>query len=323
MKKFRKIIALVLILIMIFVPAAIADPADGAVSISASADKSSYAKGGKVLLSVAVADISPALEIAAMDFYIKYDGSVFSASKASNNLVDFSAGDALDRAEDLSVSSPDDGLMKVLYFGADSSSITTLTKNGMLFETTLTVADNAPAGSYTFSLGFAADGQEEGQACDKSGTEVGVAFSDISVEIVDSQFTNPYKFVPNYEDKGYISGFSVGSSVLQVKQSFNASTEVTVKDSEGGDVADSAPIGTGMTISVGGETFTAVVYGDVNGDGNINTDDSATSEAYLSSLISPDGAFRVSFDVNKDNSVTTDDIAMIDGYLASITDISQ
>ena len=77
----------------------------------------------------------------------------------------------------------------------------------------------------------------------------------------------------------YISGFTLGTTgrtlVSQI-QGINAHASVTVRDKNGNILTDSA-IGTGATITItdatGTMTYTVVIYGDVNGDGQIGATD--------------------------------------------------
>lgn len=302
-----------------------------AVSITAATDKASYNAGDTATLTVSVANLTEETPIAAMDFYIEFDSSIFSVEKSSSNVVSVTAGNALSSADDLSVSSPKDGILKVLYFGDDSASIGTLAKSGTLFSLPLTVSQEVAAGSYTVSMGFAPSDSslEEGQACDMSATPIEVVFENATVSVVTASYTNPYSFVPSYEDKGYISGFAVGNTAAAVKQSFEASggATVTVKDAAGAAVSDSSAIATGMTITVSGVgedvVFTAVVYGDVDGNGSIDSMDAAQFNANLAFLSDPEGPYAVAFDLDKSGSVDAMDKALMNAYLAFITDISQ
>ena len=78
----------------------------------------------------------------------------------------------------------------------------------------------------------------------------------------------------NLNRKGnMVTNFSVGQTVSDLKKKTNAG-EVTIKNANGTVVGDSEAVGTGYTMTFkNGETVTIVVYGDLNGDGKINSAD--------------------------------------------------
>ena len=78
----------------------------------------------------------------------------------------------------------------------------------------------------------------------------------------------------NLNRKGnMVTNFSVGETVGALKKKTNDG-EVTIKNANGAVVGDSEAIGTGYTMTFkNGETVTIVVYGDLNGDGKINSAD--------------------------------------------------
>ena len=78
----------------------------------------------------------------------------------------------------------------------------------------------------------------------------------------------------------YLSGFMLGTPVKSLAaqiRAINPSAAVTVADSSGKAVSDSALVSTGQVLTIqdaaGTVTYTCVVYGDVNGDGRIAATD--------------------------------------------------
>ncbi len=70
-----------------------------------------------------------------------------------------------------------------------------------------------------------------------------------------------------------VTNFSVGQTVGDLKKKTNAE-EITIKNANGAVVGDSEKIATGYTMTFkNGETVTIVVYGDLTGDGKINSAD--------------------------------------------------
>ncbi len=74
---------------------------------------------------------------------------------------------------------------------------------------------------------------------------------------------------------GKIYGVPVGSTVSVLKNAYY-NTAVQVTNANGVSVANSDPIGTGYTVKLNGISFTAVVFGDVNGDAQLAASDYIT-----------------------------------------------
>lgn len=95
----------------------------------------------------------------------------------------------------------------------------------------------------------------------------------------------------------YLSGFALGTPVnklvSQIK-SVNKSAAVTVTDGSGRAVADSAPVGTGQVITIqdtsGTMTYTCVVYGDADGDGQIAATDLLAVKMHILNMKALTGA---------------------------------
>ena len=102
----------------------------------------------------------------------------------------------------------------------------------------------------------------------------------------------------NLHRKGnMVTNFSVGQTAGDLKRKANG--EVTIKNANGAVIGDSEKIGTGYTMTFkNGETVTIVVYGDLNGDGNINSADLLKMRLALLNKTNLSGAYLESAHVH-------------------------
>lgn len=95
----------------------------------------------------------------------------------------------------------------------------------------------------------------------------------------------------------YVSGFQLGTTVSKIAanvKAINSNATVTVKDSKGQTVANSAAIATGYVLSItdgaGTKTYTCVINGDVNGDGKIGATDMLWIKKHILKISTLSGA---------------------------------
>lgn len=95
----------------------------------------------------------------------------------------------------------------------------------------------------------------------------------------------------------YVSGFQVGTTVSNLDarvKAINPNATVTVKDSKNNAVANTAKIATGYVLSItdgaGTKTYTCVINGDVNGDGNIGATDMLWIKKHILKISTISGA---------------------------------
>jgi beta-N-acetylglucosaminidase/SH3-like domain-containing protein len=89
--------------------------------------------------------------------------------------------------------------------------------------------------------------------------------------------------------------------------------QITVKNAKG-ETITTGNIGTGYTVTIGDETYTAVKMGDVNGDGKVNTVDALNALKYDVGSINLTTEQIEALDVNKDNKVNTVDALVLLKY---------
>lgn len=127
----------------------------------------------------------------------------------------------------------------------------------------------------------------------------------------------------------YLSGFELGTDISYIKEKIanaNGSATVLLKDSNGAE-KNSGKLSTGdkVSVTVGNETkeYEVVVYGDANGDGEINAIDYVRIRKYIMNTVNLSGANAQAADVNKDGNVDAIDYVKIRKYIMNTTTIEQ
>ena len=87
------------------------------------------------------------------------------------------------------------------------------------------------------------------------------------------------------ETGGYLRGYEIGTTISTIKSKVGSDATIIVKDVAGNVKTDGEKIGTGYTIEIGNsggnKTYTYVMYGDLNGDAEINSADLLKIRKYL------------------------------------------
>ncbi|MCI9039715.1 MAG: SH3 domain-containing protein [Clostridia bacterium] len=86
-------------------------------------------------------------------------------------------------------------------------------------------------------------------------------------------------------------------------------------------IANSAKIGTGYTISVNGKTYTAIVKGDTNGDGEVKATDYMKIKNYIMGTSKLTDVEKIAADVNNDNNIKATDYMKIKNYIMGTSTI--
>ena len=125
----------------------------------------------------------------------------------------------------------------------------------------------------------------------------------------------------------YIKGYEIGTSVASIKERVGNNANVVVKNPSGNELGDGDLIGTGYTIEIsndkGSNTYTYVMYGDVSGDGEINSADLLKIRQYLLGQVNLDGAFKTSAYISGDNEINSADLLKLRQHLLGTSSISQ
>lgn len=172
-----------------------------------------------------------------------------------------------------------------------------ITEEGDLFTITFKVKSNATMGNTQiaikdFIINDAASGER-------------VETADVTKEVsVKSISSNVYKF-----DGNNITGVKANTSVETFKSNIIGSG-IQVLNQSGTEVT-TGTVGTGMTMKAGTETYTIIVSGDLNGDGQITATDLAKIKQHLIELRLLEGAYLEAANVDGDEEVTITDLSRI------------
>ncbi len=125
----------------------------------------------------------------------------------------------------------------------------------------------------------------------------------------------------------YLKGYSLGTTVSEIKSKVGTSASVVIKDSNGKVKKDGDAIGTGYVIeisnSIGSNSYTYVMYGDVSGDGEINSADLLKIRQYLLGQVNLSGAFKTSAYISGDNEINSADLLKLRQHLLGTSSIGQ
>lgn len=130
---------------------------------------------------------------------------------------------------------------------------------------------------------------------------------------------------------GYVTGLSLNTSMADFVSNANILTNETAKvfDSEDVEITNAASIirtGTVLRITREGvliNTYSAVVYGDVNGDGDISLIDLASIKQHLLNSVTLTGVYEKAGDNGKDGVISISDLLAVKKYLIGLGVISQ
>lgn len=111
----------------------------------------------------------------------------------------------------------------------------------------------------------------------------------------------------------YVSGFPVEESIDNVKKKL-ANNDISFS---------SNTVGTGTTISYNGQTYTIVLYGDLTGDGKINSADLLKMRQHLQGTTTLSGAYLESAMLTQNGKVNSADLLKIRQHLLGTNKISQ
>ena len=125
----------------------------------------------------------------------------------------------------------------------------------------------------------------------------------------------------------YIKGLSVGTNVSSIKNKIGSNGTVTVRDGNGNVKNDGDLIGTGYTIEISTSTttitYTYVMYGDLSGDGEINSADLLKLRQHLLGTNTLKGAYLQSSYLNGDGEINSADLLKLRQHLLGTSQINQ
>ena len=86
-------------------------------------------------------------------------------------------------------------------------------------------------------------------------------------------------------------------------------------------IANNAKVGTGYTITADGKSYTAIVKGDTNGDGEVKATDYMKIKNYIMGVSKLTDIEKVAADVNNDNNIKATDYMKIKNYIMGTSTI--
>ncbi|MGN1298817.1 MAG: dockerin type I domain-containing protein [Candidatus Scatovivens sp.] len=108
-------------------------------------------------------------------------------------------------------------------------------------------------------------------------------------------------------------------TVSNIKETY---PNAIIQKADGTDISEAAEsIGTGYKIIIDGTEYTAIKYGDINGDGLINTGDTYLIKLTIVGNRNLDGIYYISADVNKDGAINTGDSYLLKREVMDIKSI--
>lgn len=111
------------------------------------------------------------------------------------------------------------------------------------------------------------------------------------------------------------------TTIESIKEKYTDKT-ITVKDAKGKTIT-SGNVGTGYTVTIGKEKYTIIKYGDVNGDGKINSGDSLIlSKQVLKTMNLTDANQKQASDINKDGKINSGDTLIVRKQILGTYNIS-
>lgn len=125
----------------------------------------------------------------------------------------------------------------------------------------------------------------------------------------------------------YIKGYNVGTTIKSIKDRVGGAASITIKTSDGTIKSDDAFIGTGNIVEIGNDkgssSFTYVVFGDLTGEGEINSADLLKMRQYLLGSANLSGAFLQSAYLTDDGEVNSADLLRLRQHLLGTNLINQ
>lgn len=116
-------------------------------------------------------------------------------------------------------------------------------------------------------------------------------------------------------NNNYVNGFSIGQSVDDVKSKLQ-NDAISINSSSG-------LISTGATITYNGETYSVVLYGDLTGDGEINSSDLLKMRQHLLGTVTLQDAYFKAGAITDSSTISSSDLLRLRQHLLGTNTISQ
>lgn len=159
--------------------------------------------------------------------------------------------------------------------------------------------------------------EEQNRSSDIMQTDTGVLDSSADVNV--SETVSPYV----YDDENMtVSGIDIGTTAAVFRRECGDSGALFYRAD--GSEKKSGVLGTGMTVEFSdGAVYTLVIYGDVTGEGSVNSRDYRLICSYLFGEAELEGVYREAGDVVCSGSVDLADLTALDRYIHGKYEIMQ
>ncbi len=130
-------------------------------------------------------------------------------------------------------------------------------------------------------------------------------------------------------DSGYINGINPGTTANTIMQKLSGVKGLSIVDANGKGIPANGNIGTNTTITITDEdgttkySYKVVIYGDVNGDGNITAGDYVNIKNYILKKNNLNAVALKGADANKSGTITAADYVIIKNHILKKANISQ
>ena len=126
-------------------------------------------------------------------------------------------------------------------------------------------------------------------------------------------------------DGSYISGIPAGTQAEKFLKEMNVGkTEYTLYPADSDKPKTEGIVATGDIAKDGdGKKYTVVIYGDLNGDGEIALTDLLREQKYILEILKLEGAYKQAADATRDGEVNIADLLRIQKHLLGVTKIAQ
>lgn len=122
-------------------------------------------------------------------------------------------------------------------------------------------------------------------------------------------------------NSGYLSGFDLGSDSTNLNNLINTNYPTAISE-----ISTNGKLSTGMTLKLtsnGEANYTIIIYGDNNGDGEIDIVDLLKVQKHILNVNKLDNAYLKAADVNKDGTVDIVDLLKIQKHILNVSKIDQ
>ncbi|MBR3152855.1 MAG: hypothetical protein IKF52_04550 [Clostridia bacterium] len=156
-------------------------------------------------------------------------------------------------------------------------------------------------------------------------TKVGTEIPDYrgSVDMGNSGNTSPQPTVVQSSEYK-IEGLNIKMTPTVTANDIKSKNPTAViKNTSGADISNSTElVGTGYTVTIDGTTYTVIKFGDLNGDGYVDTGDTLIAKQVVLGKRGIDGIYKTAMDVNKDSYTDTGDTLVLKKVILKVGNIT-